>query len=278
MFRKRASHIINLLILCLFCFCSFCFNDVLAQDPQSLQNSQDSQSLQPFKDPYEKINRVTFKFNEGLDKYLIRPVSDIYVAVLPNPIRTGVDNFFSNLNSTFVILNDLLQIRIYDATTSTWRLAINSTIGVLGVFDVASHMGLQKHYNSFGLTLAQWGYKDSNYLILPVLGPFTVRDAIGFGGDFLTSVYPYIPNYYVRYGAEGLLYVNVKTKIFEQKEIYKEIIFDPYIFERNAYLQNREYLIKQKHGIFSSTIEDAEPVYYIGSSAAVATEDYYLDE
>jgi len=125
------------------------------------------------KDPLERFNRVMFTFNDNLDFYLIKPVAELYNAVLPKPLNKGIHNFFNNLGEIPTIANDLLQLNLYQMTKDICRLGINTTMGIGGLFDIATRMHLPYFQNDFGLTLARWGYKDSSYLVLPVLGSNT---------------------------------------------------------------------------------------------------------
>ena len=131
-------------------------------------------------DPFESYNRAMFSFNEGLDEYLLRPVAEGYDAVMPKPVKTGISNFFSNIGDLFVILNDLLQFKFKQAIEDTSRFIFNSTIGLYGLIDVATPMGLPKHDEDFGQTLATWGVGDGPYIVLPFFGPRTMRGTAGF--------------------------------------------------------------------------------------------------
>ncbi|MBS4050215.1 MAG: VacJ family lipoprotein, partial [Methylomonas sp.] len=127
-------------------------------------------------DPYEGFNRSMYGFNMGLDKYLLKPVADGYKFITPNFMQTGVTNFFNNLKGINVVLNDLLQGKFEQSASDLGRFTTNSTIGLLGLFDVATDLGLQQNVEDFGQTLAVWGVNQGPYLVLPVLGPTTLRD------------------------------------------------------------------------------------------------------
>lgn len=196
-------------------------------------------------DPYENFNRHTFKLNEGLDKAIFKPAATIYNTVLPWPVTRGVHNFFSNLGEIPTVINDLLQVRIYQATSDTWRFLINSTVGVFGLIDVASTIGLEKHYQDLGLTFAIWGYKNSAYLVLPVFGSSTVRDGIAFPinqsyFNIYSSIYPVT----VRNSLYGLNMVNMRAQLLEVDRLINQAAFDRYSFERNAWLQRRQHQIE----------------------------------
>lgn len=194
-------------------------------------------------DPFESYNRAMFSFNEGLDEYILRPVAEGYEAALPNPIKTGISNFFSNIGDIFVILNDILQFKFKQALEDTGRFIFNSTIGLYGLIDVATPMGLPKHKEDFGQTLATWGVADGPYIVLPFFGPRTLR---GTGGFIIESsldpVYD-IENDDSRYGTILLRTVDTRYKLLKASRIIDQAALDKYSFIRDAYLQNRKNLI-----------------------------------
>lgn len=200
-------------------------------------------------DPYETYNRHMYAFNDQIDRAILKPVAKAYNFVLPSFVRTGIDNFFSNLDEVPSIINDLLQAEFYHATSDTWRFAINSTFGIGGFFDPASKIGLEEHYNDLGLTFAKWGYESSSYFVLPILGPRTVRDSLGVGGDFFAlSVYPYIVNRPVRFGLVTLWLIEYRAQLLQFDSTINALAFDPYVFQRNAYLQHRTAAIRENNG------------------------------
>lgn len=191
------------------------------------------------RDPYENINRTIFNFNTGLDKVIIRPVAKAYHTVLPNFLLKGINNVFSNLEDIPTICNEILQLKPLAAWSDVWRLGINSTLGLLGFFDVATEINLKKHHEDFGSTLAHYGYTNSSYFVLPILGPSTIRDAIGLPVTYYTmTVYPYIQPDSARYQVLSLDLINMRSQLLKADDIIKESI-DPYVFVRDAYLQKR---------------------------------------
>jgi len=199
-------------------------------------------------DPLESYNRAMFKFNDKVDTYVFKPVAKTYKYILPYRVREGVTNFFDNLATIPTIVNDLLQLQFYQATSDTWRLFFNTTFGIGGLFDVASRIGLEPNEEDFGITLAKWGYKNSAFFVLPLLGPSTVRDAIGIGVDYyFFSVYPHINSVPLRTSLLLLNAVNTRASFLEFEDVAEIAALDPYVFERNAYLQNRRYKIKETH-------------------------------
>ena len=208
-------------------------------------------------DPYEPFNRTMYQFNEAVDKVVLKPLAMIYNAVLPGPITKGIRNFFANINNLPTIANDVLQLNIYQAANDSWRLLINSTIGILGLFDFASHIGLEPNTEDFGLTLAQWGYKNSNYLVLPFFGPNTFRDAIGLPVDYyIFSIYPHIHPPKDRYALYGLGVVSRRADLLSFQNVMEEVAVDKYVFLRDAYLQHREYQIQRNKELGDPYLEN----------------------
>lgn len=200
-------------------------------------------------DPLEKFNRVVFVFNDTLDIYLIKPVAELYNAIIPKPLNQGIHNFFNNLGQIPIVVNDLLQFNFYQGAKDTSRFVINSTMGIGGLFDMATRMNLPYFQNDFGLTLATWGYRDSSYLVLPFLGSNTIRDGIGLSVDYFAfSVYPYVEPQSRRYQLLGLFYIDHRANLLQFEPILEEAAIDKYVFMRNAYMQHRTYQIEQiKH-------------------------------
>ncbi|MFU8797397.1 MAG: VacJ family lipoprotein [Gammaproteobacteria bacterium] len=197
-------------------------------------------------DPYETFNRHAFHLNKGLDQAVLKPLAKVYQAVTPWPLQKGVTNFYSNLGELPTIGNSLLQGQFKHTVSSTWRFVINSTVGIFGLVDVASSMGLRKYENDFGLTLARMGYTSSNYLVLPLFGPRTVRDVIGMPPDRLIfSAYPYISDVRLRNSLYGLSFVEKRASIMTSERVMRAAAFDEYQFQRDSYLQWRNHKIKQ---------------------------------
>jgi phospholipid-binding lipoprotein MlaA len=197
-------------------------------------------------DPYEKFNRVMFTFNDKLDQFVLKPVATLYNKIVPKPLVKGISNIFSNIDTIPTVINDGLQGNIYQATSDAWRLGINSTIGILGFFDPATSMGLEHNSEDFGLTLAQWGYKNSNYLVLPFFGPSTPRDGLGLPVDYyLFSIYPYITPVTARYELYGLGIVSRRADLLHFQSVMEQASLDRYVFLRDAYMQRRSYLIQR---------------------------------
>src|SRR5690349_6885375 len=135
------------------------------------------------RDRFERANRAVYRFNDSLDRHIAKPMAKGYVKVVPAPVRTGVGNFFNNLTYPTVIVNDLLQAKLKSFASDTARLVVNTTIGIGGLFDPATQMGLPTGDEDFGQTLGKWGVPPGSYMVLPIFGPSTVRDTVGFVGD-----------------------------------------------------------------------------------------------
>jgi len=194
------------------------------------------------RDPLEPFNRGMQKFNDTMDDYLMKPVAKGYQWITPAFVDQGVSNFFSNVGDIAVTVNDLLQLKLKHSGQDAARFLVNTTVGVGGLVDVASKIGLEKHNEDFGQTLAVWGVPEGFYLVLPFLGPSTPRDAVGSVADgFMNPIsYTIFP---ARIALYGLKTVDMRADLLSASEILDEAALDRYEFIRNAYLQRREYLI-----------------------------------
>jgi len=205
-------------------------------------------AAKPVADPIEPVNRAVFSFNNVLDRFLIEPLAKGYRAVVPKVVRSGVQNFMRNLRTPVTVANDLLQGRIGDAGTATARFIINTTVGVGGLVDVASAKeGLPYHSSDFGQTLATWGAGDGFYLVLPILGPSTLRDTAGLVVDnYADPVRIYARNtdrewiYYARAGLEGL---DTRARLIEPIADMRRNSLDYYTAAKSAYMQRRSAII-----------------------------------
>ncbi|MDB5908166.1 MAG: transporter [Massilia sp.] len=191
-------------------------------------------------DPLEPLNRATFRFNDAVDRTIAAPVARGYNRVVPQPVRSGVDNFFSNLGDVVVMFNDLAQGRFADGMSDLMRVTINTTFGIVGVFDIATQAGLEKHDQDFGLTLGHWGFPTGPYLVLPLFGPSTLRDTAGFAVD----QYAQPMNYQrpaVRNSLWGLDFVSTRARYLGATDLLEAAALDKYLFTRDAYLGRRQY-------------------------------------
>lgn len=192
-------------------------------------------------DPFESINRAVFTFNENADEYVVKPAAEAYKFVLPEFIRTGVTNFFSNIGDVFVAANNLLQGKPVNAANDIGRFLVNSTIGILGFFDIATDAGLEKNQEDFGQTLGVWGLSDGPYVVLPFFGPSSVRDTAGFVVDVKTN---FILNSNhlnddQKIGTTVLRVINYRANLLEASQLLEDAAFDKYSFLRDSYLQRR---------------------------------------
>jgi len=194
-------------------------------------------------DPYESVNRKIFAFNRALDKVVLKPPARLYKAVVPFAIRRSVNNFYLNIYMIPTVANDLLQANWRAASDDAGRFVINSTLGFGGLFDVATNYHLPFHQTDLGLTFAHWGDKESPYVMLPFLGPSTIRDTWGmaFEYTFLTP-YPYLASSVLLTDVLLFRYVDLRSQLLETERLFNEAL-DKYSFLRDAWLQNRHFLI-----------------------------------
>src|SRR5262245_3562551 len=191
------------------------------------------------RDPFEPLNRGIYKFNDGADALLIRPAASFYQQIVPEFARTGVSNFFSNINDVIVAANGALQGKFSQAGSDVARLAINTTVGVLGLFDFATGWGFEKHEEDFGQTLGYWGIGDGPYIVLPILGPSNLRDSVGWVGDYYTWPISYVDDDRTRQLLVGVRVVSGRAELLATSSILETAALDPYAFVRDAYLQRR---------------------------------------
>jgi len=192
-------------------------------------------------DPFEGINRGVFMLNKTADQLFVKPIARAYDKFLPKPFRYVSHSFFQNLREIPTIANDLLQLKFKDARTAAARFALNTSWGVLGLIDVASLGKIERHVNDFGLTMAHYGYKQSVYLVLPIFGPSTLRDAVGLYVDTYLGVWPYIRPARVGWILYGICLIDTRAKLLQADPIIEEAAIDEYTFMRDAYLQHRRY-------------------------------------
>lgn len=193
-------------------------------------------------DPWESWNRGIYKINDKLDRAIAKPVARGYVRVVPRAIRTGVSNFFDNLTTTTVMINDALQGKFRASANDLGRFLLNSTVGLGGILDPASSAGLDKNNEDFGQTLGHWGVHPGPFLELPLLGPSDMRDAPARLVDAYTNPHAYIRNSYVKWGLYGIDLVDTRARLLSLDETLQNV-YDPYAFVRDAYLQRRAYLV-----------------------------------
>jgi len=212
-------------------------------------------------DPWERVNRTTYAFNDGLDRAILKPVAKGYRKVVPQFARTGVTNFLTNLAYPTTIVNDLLQLKLMAAVSDTTRFVINSTFGLGGLLDPATHADLPRNDEDFGQTLGHWGVPSGPYLVIPFLGPSTLRDAPSLYADYLTDGRHYIGDSKIGFAFAGLSIVDARARLIPAERAIAGA-YDPYALIRNAYLDRREYQVRdgqvdEADGIDPSLLEDA---------------------
>ncbi len=194
-------------------------------------------------DPLEPLNRGIYRFNDTVDKAVIKPVAQGYSAVMPAVGKTMVSNFFSNLDDVVVTANDLLQFKLVQGFSDGMRVFVNTTIGVFGLIDVASTGELKKHNEDFGQTLGKWGVGNGPYLVLPILGPSTLRDSAGLYVDGYSSPVYQIKHMRTRNQAYLARGINLRAELLDQEKVLREAMLDPYEFTRDSYLLYRKNLV-----------------------------------
>jgi phospholipid-binding lipoprotein MlaA len=194
-------------------------------------------------DPFESWNRKVFAFNEGLDAHFLKPVATGYTKVVPQFVRRGVDNFFNNAADAWSSVNALLQGKVDYSMQDLMRVATNSAFGVLGLVDVATELGIERHNEDFGLTLGRWGFGAGAYIVWPLFGPSTVRDSIALPLDRAASPALLISDGRWQFGITVLQVVNIRANLLGASQVIDDIALDKYTFLRDAYLQRRRSLV-----------------------------------
>ncbi len=210
-----------------------------------LSGCASTQYIADERDPWQGFNRSMYGFNDGLDRALLKPAAKGYKAIAPEFVETGVRNIFDNLDDISVAVNNLLQGKVSNSFSDIGRLAINSTIGILGFFDVASSMGLTKHDEDFGQTLGAWGMESGPYIMWPLFGPSTLRDSPSLIVDkALLNPLTYVEiKTGERIAVVALDVVSVRAELLSLEETVDEISTDKYTFIREAYLDRRDFLV-----------------------------------
>lgn len=195
------------------------------------------------RDPLEGLNRKVYVFNDKVDTWVMRPVARGYLRVVPGEIRDRVRNFFGNLADPLIGVNNMLQGKFEDGFFDWVRFGFNSTFGLLGLHDIASDMGYEKHNEDFGQTFGRWGAPTGPYLVLPFLGSSNVRDGLGSAVDFYFDPLGEVRPYRLEYGLWGTRLVQTRADLLDASRILEEAALDKYIFQRDAYLQRRRNLV-----------------------------------
>ncbi|HKU72257.1 MAG TPA: VacJ family lipoprotein [Burkholderiales bacterium] len=194
-------------------------------------------------DPLESLNRGVYKLNDVADHLIIKPAAEVYRGLVPAIVRTGVGNFFSNINDVIVALNSLLQGKVTQAALDVSRIVVNTTVGILGIWDPATEMGLEKHNEDFGQTLGYWGIGSGPYLVLPLVGPSSFRDGVGLLADVKADPKSYVDPIRDRNLLWGFYVVHRRSELLDASKVLEVAALDEYEFVRDAYLQRRRNLV-----------------------------------
>ncbi len=205
------------------------------------------------RDPFEGFNRTVFRFNDAVDEAVLKPVATGYQKVTPSFVQTGVSNFFGNIGDVWSAVNNLLQGKLEAGVSDGMRVAINTTFGFVGVLDIASEAGLTKHKEDFGQTLGVWGVPSGPYVVLPLLGPSTIRDTAALPVDFAGDVWQYTDSVGTRNTGTALRIVDARAGLLDAGNLLEDVALDKYAFMRDAWLQRRQSMIGG---------ESARPAYY----------------
>ena len=221
------------------------------------------------RDPLEGYNRAIFTFNDQLDTYVVKPIAEAYRFVLPGMLRTGVRNFFGNLEDVWIGANNLFQGKIEEGLSDFMRVGINSIVGLGGLLDVASEAGLEKNDEDFGQTLGRWGVRSGPYFVLPFLGPSTVRDSLAKPVDFSASLIGPVSNAAtatesaataLSYSLWGVNFAGRRADLLDASKLLDQAALDRYAFVRDAFLQRRRSLVYDGKPPPEKDYEDDEPV------------------
>ncbi len=221
-------------------------------------------------DPLEPMNRQIFKFNDALDRTIAQPVAKGYQKVTPQPLRQAISNFFSNLGDLGNAANNLLQLKITDATEDVMRFAMNSTFGIGGLLDFATPAGLPKHHEDFGLTLGRWGVPAGPYLVLPLFGPSSVRDSTGYVVDFRFNLIHYMEPA-VRNPMYIAQFISARADLLGASSLLEAAALDKYSFVRDAYTQQRQSLLRGSGSTPAPLPNYGDPDAQGGAGAAPAS-------
>lgn len=227
-------------------------------------------------DPLEGANRTIFKFNDAVDRAFFKPIAQGYSWVLPQAVRDRVTSVFDNVGDTYTMANDYLQGKIADGTEDLMRVVMNTFFGVGGLFDVASQAGLPKHNQDFGLTLAHYGVPSGPYLVIPLLGPSTLRDSSDIVVTYFADPISYIKPDWASVTLFGVRLINTRANLLGASDLLSDAALDKYSFVRNAYLQRRQYLSTGESSAAALPVYDddntsAEPVAAKPAAATAAS-------
>lgn len=212
-------------------------------------------------DPLEVVNRGIFKFNEKADKYVLEPIAKGYQRVTPDVVDKSLTNFFSNLDDVVVFVNDVLQLKFNQALSDGARVAVNTTVGLLGFVDVATDLGMRKNNEDFGQTLGVYGVGTGPYIVLPILGSSTLRDTIGLYGDSFVDPIQQLDDSDAMWATVVLKGIDTRAGLVTTKKIVDQASLDAYDFHRSAYFQRREYLIYDGNPPMDDDLFDDDDIF-----------------
>ncbi|MES2934883.1 MAG: VacJ family lipoprotein [Pseudomonadota bacterium] len=200
------------------------------------------------KDPLEGFNRAMFKFNDTVDQVALKPAATVYQSALPSFVQTGVGNFFGNIGDVWTAANNLMQGKVADGVSDVMRVALNSTFGLGGLLDIGSEAGMTKHKEDFGQTLGVWGVKPGPYVVLPLFGSFTMRDALVFPVDYKADLWGYTTPVDLRYAGSVLRLVDKRAAVLDATNLLDQAALDKYEFVRDGFMQRRAGQIEDGNG------------------------------
>lgn len=194
-------------------------------------------------DPWQNFNRKVFAFNDFLDRWVLKPVAQGYKKIVPAPVRRSIGNAFNNIETPATAVNQFLQGKPRDGFSDTGRFLVNTTLGIVGFFDVASRMGIPKHQEDFGQTFGRWGASSGNHVMLPFRGSSTVRDTFGMVLDTIINPLRFISPVEAQYGTYAVYFTDIRVDLLAAEALMNDS-GDTYLFQRDAFLQRREYLVR----------------------------------
>jgi phospholipid-binding lipoprotein MlaA len=190
-------------------------------------------------DPFEPMNRQVSRFNDGLDDAVLRPVATVYRQALPSLVRTGINNFFGNLSDVWSFADSVAQLKLQDSAQTFMRVSVNTVFGLGGLLDIGTEAGIDRHSEDFGQTLGRWGVPSGPYLVLPLLGPSTLRDATALIVDFQGDPVNAVSDIPVRNSMYALRLVDIRSNLLRASQLIDDAALDKYSFTRDAFLQRR---------------------------------------
>lgn len=191
------------------------------------------------RDPFERFNRGVYRFNDGVDRAVLRPVATAYRDAVPSLVRQGVNNFFGNLGDVWNLANNVMQLKLQNSAETFMRLNVNTFFGLGGLLDIASEAGIERHSEDFGQTLGRWGVPSGPYLVLPILGPSTVRDTAALPVDYYGDALSHVNDIPARNSLTVLRVVDTRANLLRASTLIQDAALDPYSFTRDAFLQKR---------------------------------------